>query len=159
MNARCLQHGALRLSLALMLGALVISGYVVAPVLFSHADSHQQAGMLAGVIFHQCNQGILVLALAVAAFYWQLGERRKTCWLPLLLVVVLVAANAFYVAPMIEQIKHAAGAIEALAEDDPQRASFAAWHGISAVLHLLASLAAAWLVAAGSPRRELTNED
>ena len=149
----CVQHGALRLSLALMLGALLVSGYVVAPLLFAHADSHQ-AGMLAGVIFHQCNQGVLVLSLAVAAFYRKLGERRKRCWLPLLLLAALVAVNLLYVAPMIEHIKQAAGAIDALAPDDPQRASFAAWHGVSAVLHLAASIASAWLVALGSPRSE-----
>jgi len=148
-RASCLQGAALRLTLALMLGCLVVAGYITAPVLFAEASSHAQAGLLAGAVFKVCNQGVLVLGAAAAAFYWRLGERRKRIWLPLLLLVLLIAVNAFALTPMMAELKAAAGPIDALAIDDPQRQMFGMWHGISALLHLCSSLSAAWLVACG----------
>jgi len=122
-------------------------------VLFAEASSHAQAGKLAGAIFKICNQGLLVLGAAAAAFYWQLGERRKRIWLPLLLLLALVAINAFALTPIMVELKAAAGPIDALAADDPQRQAFGMWHGISAMLHLCASLSAIWLVACGVTKR------
>ncbi|MDQ6979411.1 MAG: DUF4149 domain-containing protein [Mariprofundaceae bacterium] len=141
------------MTLALMLGCLVVAGYVVAPVLFAEASSHAQAGLLAGAVFKVCNQGLLVLGAAAAAFYWQLGERRKRIWLPLLILVALVATNVFALTPIMVELKAVAGPMDALATDDPQRQAFGMWHGISAVLHLCASLCAVWLVACGVVKR------
>jgi|UPI00035CE031 tryptophan-rich sensory protein len=150
-RAASLQGAALRLTLALMLGCLVVAGYIVAPVLFAEASSHAQAGLLAGAIFKVCNQGVLVLGAAAAAFYWQLGERRKRVWLPLLLLCLLIAVNAFVLTPIMAELKAAAGPIDALAVDDPQRQTFGMWHGVSAVLHLCASISSAWLIACRMP--------
>ncbi len=158
-SAACLRAGALRLALASMLGALVIPGYVVAPILFSHAPDRQIAGMLAGEVFHACNVAVLWFSLAVAAFYHRAGERRWRCWLPLLALAALVAVNVFFVSPTIEAIKQQAGAIDALSAQDPLRASFALWHGVSAFVHLGASLLAAWLVAIGAGAQVATGDD
>lgn len=148
-SAACLRAGTLRLCLALMLGLLVVSGYLVAPLLFKFAGSQQLAGMLAGHIFHSANLGILFLAAATAAFWLRMESQGKWRWGLLLALVVLVAVNEFALTPKMAALKAAMGPIDLLPKDHPQRAEFGMWHGISAVLHLAASLAAVWLVALG----------
>ena len=150
-----LQRAACRLCLALMLGLLVVSGYVVAPQLFAHASSRMVAGALAGHIFHLANSALLLLALACAAFWLRLQSAGAAIgrlrWLLLAAVAVLVAVNEWGLAPQMEAVKALMPhGYDALAADDPLRARFGMLHGISAMLHLLASLLAAVLVAMGS---------
>jgi len=133
----------------MMLGLLVVSGYVVTPILFAKADSSMQAGMLAGHIFHMVNMGVLFLAAAVATFWMRSHTAGRLNWVLLLLIVLLISINEFGISPLIQALKDSAGAIDALAKDDPQRVQFGIYHGISAVCHLLASLMAALLVALG----------
>ncbi len=64
-------------------------------------------------------------------------------------VACLVATNEFLLAPIMETLKSAMGSIDALPPGDPQRAAFGMWHGISAVLDLLATLVSIILVALG----------
>lgn len=158
-----MRAGTLRLCLALMLGLLVVDGYVVAPLLFRFADSQHQAGMLAGHIFHTANLGILLLAAATAAFWMQFarqgGKQGRWRWILLLSLVVLVGINEFALAPKMAALKAAMGPIDALAKDDPQRASFGMWHGISALLHLASTAVAALLVALGPARTGLAASD
>ncbi len=136
------------MSLALVLALLVVPGYVVAPVLFSLLDSHAQAGHVAGSIFHIANRGLLVLLLAVAAFWWR-RETGRLRWILLFVAVCLIGANEFILSPVIQDLKLAMGPIDAVPAGDPQRAEFGMWHGVSAILHLIASLTAALLVALG----------
>ncbi len=151
LNISCLRVGAVRLALALVLALLVIPGYVVVPVLFANLDSRSLAGNLAGIIFHIDNRAILILLLALAAFWWgkSAGYWR---WGLLLLLALLVALNEFGLRPEMEYLKQVMGPIDTVPATDPVRESFAVWHGISAVLHLLESLAAAILVALGPLR-------
>jgi len=149
LSSDCMRIGAIRLCLAMMLGLLVVSGYVVAPILFTHADSAMQAGMLAGHIFHVVNIGVLFLAAAIAAFWMRLEGIGRLNWLLLLFIMVLLASNEFVISPLIQDIKDSVGAIDSLAKDDPQRVQFGIYHGVSAVCHLLASCMAALLVALG----------
>jgi len=149
MNAACVRMGALRLCLAIMLGLLLVSGYVVTPILFAKADSAMQAGMLAGHIFHMVNIGVLFLAAAVASFWMRSHTAGRLNWALLLLIVLLISINEFGISPLIQAIKDSAGAIDALAKGDPQRVQFGIYHGVSAVCHLLATLMAALLVALG----------
>jgi len=147
-SAVCIRTGAIRLCLAMMLGLLIVSGYIVAPILFAHADSAAQAGMLAGKIFHMVNIGVLFLAAAVASFWMRTGSSRLN-WVLLVLMTLLVAGNEFGLAPLIQSLKDSVGAISNLAKDDPQRVQFGVYHGISALCHLLASTIACLLVALG----------
>jgi len=144
---------AIRLGLGLIFGLLIVSGYVVVPILFAQADSSTEAGRLAGHIFAAVNQGVLLLAVALAAFWFKLRQVSPPShvdWMLLVLLAALVGANGWLVAPEIESIKHAAGAIDQLAKDDPLRMKFGMWHGVSSILHLLASLAAAVLLMKGA---------
>jgi len=145
-----LHAGALRLALALVLALLVVPGYVVAPVLFSLLDSHAQAGHVAGAIFHICNRSLLFLLLAIAAFWWQ-REAGRLRWVLLIVVLCLIGANEFIISPVIQELKAAMGPIDAVPADNPQRAAFGMWHGVSAIMHLFSSLVAALLVALGLP--------
>jgi len=149
-RAECLRMGAMRLCLALMLGLLVVSGYVVAPQLFAHVGSRAMAGMLAGHIFHLANSGVLILGVALLAFWLRSGQKSRVRWGLLAALILLVAVNEFAVTPGIAALKTEAGDITQLAADDPLRVRFGMWHGISAILHLLASLLAALLVVLGT---------
>jgi len=154
MRANCLRVGALRLCLAMILGLLVVPGYVVTSVLFAKAESSAVAGMLAGHLFHVANMGLLLLAAAVAVFWQRLAAQGKTIgrlrWLLLAAIALLVALNEFVMAAKIETLTAQVGAVADLAVDDPMRQTFRIWHGAASLLHLLASLCAVVLAALGA---------
>ena len=83
-------------------------------------------------------------------FWLRAGLKSRLRWGLLAAVLLLVAMNAFALAPWLAALKAQAGDITKLAADDPLRARFGMGHGISAVIHMLASLLAAWLVALGA---------
>jgi len=98
---------------------------------------------------------VIFLAVAVMVFWLRMGGGiGRLRWSLLLVIVVLVAANAFGVAPVIADLKAQIGPIDQLSDDDPQRQQFGLWHGISAILHLIATISAALLVALGRVRSE-----
>ena len=94
-------------------------------------------------MFHVVNLAGLVLLAVMAVLGWRdTGRWMRTVLLGLAL---LLALNEFGVAPVIARLK-AAG--------DVDRHVFALWHGLAAVMHLVATLLAAILVAChGSERR------
>jgi len=148
--------GAVRLCLALMLGLLVVSGYVVVPVLFAKAGSHALAGSLAGSVFHVADMGIILLAAAVTVFWLRMAKSGMVIgrlrWSLLLLMAVLVVINEYGVTPVIVDLKTQMGPIDLVADDDPQRKMFGIWHGVSALVHMCAAISAALLVALGAAR-------
>ena len=153
LSASCLRAGSIRLALALVLALLVVPGYVVAPVLFANLDSSAQAGQIAGLIFHVSNRGILILLVAVALFWWRASSVGQCVgrwrWALLIGLLLLCGINEFGIAPHMQAMKDAMGPIDAIPEGGPGRAAFGMWHGISAVLHLIASLMAVLLTALG----------
>jgi len=149
----CVRGGAVRILLALMLGLLVVSGYVVAPILFAKAGSSHEAGRLAGEIFHVVNNGVVIIAVAVAAFWMRMESISRRQWGVLLVVAALAAINEYGVSPIIMELKLAAGPIDQLAADSPLKAQFGMWHGVSAVIHLLSSIVAAFLLLMGVHKR------
>jgi len=152
-RAACVRMGSIRLSLAMILALLLVPGYVVAPALFAKLDAHT-AGMVAGSIFHISNLAILMLAVTVAAFWLRTASVGRLNWSFLLIVVALVCANEFAISPVMQEMKDAVGNMSALPKDHPQRVQFGMLHGISAVVHLLASGFAALLVAWGGARQD-----
>ncbi|MDQ6975095.1 MAG: DUF4149 domain-containing protein [Mariprofundaceae bacterium] len=137
---------SLGIILLLMLASMVTSGYIVTPLLFYYANSPSEAGVFAGIVFQTCNAVVLLLGLAAIDAFWKLGAYKKRIWLPLLLILDLIALNGFVFTPIIADIKAAAGPIELLPSDDPQRQAFGMWHGITAVVHGAISVCCAWLV-------------
>jgi len=155
LKIECVRGGAVRLLLAMMLGLIVVSGYVVAPLLFAKAGSSHEAGRLAGEIFHVVNNGVIIMAVAVGAFWLRMKSTSMLNWSLLLVLASLVGINEYGVSPIIAELKLAAGPIDQLAEGDPMRAKFGMWHGVSAVLHLLAAIASAMLVMLGGHKKGL----
>ncbi len=157
MSVDCIRMGSARLCLALVLGLLVVSGYVVVPVLFAKAGSHALAGSLAGSVFHVANMGIILLAAAVTVFWLRMAKSGMVVgrlrWSLLLLMAVLVVINEYGVTPVIVDLKTQMGPIDLVADDDPQRKMFGIWHGVSALVHMCAAISAALLVALGAARQ------
>jgi hypothetical protein len=116
----------LRLALVLWAGSLWSLGAWVAPTLFhAEADRHV-AGVLASRLFSiETYVGLAVGALALL-----LPDRGRFRWgYPAALLPVI---NEWALKPLMEQA-HRQGSAAGL--------SFVAWHGVSAVLYLLACLA------------------
>ncbi|ATX81811.1 protein of unknown function (DUF4149) [Mariprofundus ferrinatatus] len=160
MSVECIRIGSVRLCLALMLGLLAVPGYLVAPVLFSKAGSVSMAGMLAGETFHIANLVLLLLAAVVVVIWfqmrateWKTGAVR---WYLLLALVLLVSVNQFAVSPVLAGLKAEIGSMDLVSADHPLRKEFGMWHGVSAVIHLLAVAAAAAMVALGPCKRRQT---
>lgn len=154
LSSSCLRAGGLRLCLALMFGLLLVPGFVVAPILFAKAGSTYLAGKLAGYIFHVVNKTVVILALAVAAFWWRQGKVARTDWILLGLFFLLVVVNEWAITPAIVHLKAQIGhGFDTLPKTNPLIVRFGRWHGVSAVLYLLATLSAAWLVASGGGQR------
>lgn len=153
MSVECIRIGSVRLCLALMLGMLVVPGYLVAPVLFDKAGSVAMAGMLAGEIFHIANLALMLTAAAVIVFLlrmrsggMQTGALR---WSLLAAVISLIVLNEYGVSPVLADLKVQIGALSDVTDDHPLRQQFGMWHGVSAVIHLLAAISTALLVALG----------
>jgi len=149
---QCVRAGAVRVLLALILGLLVVSGYVAPPILFAKAASTHEAGRLAGEIFHVVNLGIIFMAVAVAAFWLRMRQVSRLNWGVLIVLAALAGINEFGVAPILAELKLAAGPIDQLADGDPLKARFGMWHGVSAVIHLISTLLALFLLLAGAHR-------
>ncbi|MDQ6984057.1 MAG: DUF4149 domain-containing protein [Ghiorsea sp.] len=143
-KAKNIHFSGLKLSLALILGLLVVPAYVVAPMLFAELES-AQAGLIAGKVFYTSNLAILILAVA-AALFCQRIQVKKSTWYLLGLVGFMVAINAFGVTSMMTMIKAEAGDITALDKDDPLRWAFAFWHGMGSMIHLITTVLVVVLV-------------
>jgi len=153
MRVDSIRMGAVRLCLALMLGLLVVPGYIVAPVLFAKAGSVSLAGTLAGDVFHMANIGLIFLSVAVVVFWLRMVKGGLTIgrlrWSLLLLITALIIGNEYGVSPILAELKAQIGPMPQTDDGDPQRKLFGYWHGISAMIHLVAAVATAALVALG----------
>jgi hypothetical protein len=152
MKVECIRIAAVRICLALMLGLLLVPGYMATPVLFARAT--EMAGMLAGQLFHVANSGLLLLAASVAFFWFRTAQAGpyigRLRWSLLLAVALMVAVNEFALASILADLKQQMGVIDRVPEDDSQRELFGMWHGVASLLHLLSTLCAGLLVALGA---------
>ena len=120
----------LRVLLVLWAGSLWSLALWVAPTLFAQSDRHL-AGMLAARLF-----GIeTYVGLAAAGLALALPDRAK--FAPGYLAAALLATNEWLLKPVMSRA-HTQGAALGL--------GFGAWHGVAALLYVLACLAALWLV-------------
>ncbi|MDT8376443.1 MAG: DUF4149 domain-containing protein [Mariprofundaceae bacterium] len=154
----CIRAASIRLALAMMLGLIVVSGYVVVPLLFAETATPAEAGRVAGELFHLVNIGVLILAAAVAGFWARIKDIGRLNWSMLTAVVLLLAVNEFIISPQLAEIKALVGPVSQLAADDTKRAEFGMLHGIAAIFHLLAAMASAVLVVLGGAGRGACKE-
>ncbi len=153
MKIKCVRAAVVRLALAMMLGLIVVSGYVVTPLLFAKLATSAEAGRLAGELFHLVNIGVLILAAAVAGFWIRIKEPGRLNWIMLAAVVLLLVLNEFILFPQLAELKAQTGPIDQLAADDVRRGEFGILHGASAIVHLLAAVVSAILVMLGGERK------
>lgn len=134
-------------ALALLVGAQVAVGYLVAPALFAVVPERVQAGTIAGEVFARLGWlSVLVLPLLIALQDWlqRAGAAPRPAW-PLRLVLpamlLLTLAGHLWLRPWIIAVRsqiavqggfeHAAAGL---------RAQFGALHGASSLVFLLVSL-------------------
>ncbi|KPK57362.1 MAG: DUF4149 domain-containing protein [Gammaproteobacteria bacterium] len=133
-----------RLIQTLWVGAIWTTGYIVAPSLFEHLDDRATAGRVAGELFTIVTWLSMICgALLLVAMVRLKGGRQKRLRAVLIVsIMFLLALGEWLVRPMMEAAR--------LPDGTPGE-GFAALHGVSAVLYLLASLACVFLVAARIP--------
>lgn len=124
---------------AIWLGMHIGFGYLVAPVLFQHLP-RMQAGQLAGILFHWSNWlGLVAWALAffvcrqdkIRNHYRKINTHRGV-----MLLWMLLAINEFVMTPVIEALK----TNQTHWLHNLLGGGFGMWHGLSSVVHLLATL-------------------
>jgi hypothetical protein len=119
-------RNAFRVLLVLWAGSLWSLAIWVAPTLFYMQGDRHLAGLLAGRLFRIETY----LGLAVGILALLLPGRGKVLWL--YAGVALLVVDEWLLRPLMDAA-HARGAVLNL--------SFGAWHGVSAILYVLAGLA------------------
>ena len=143
--------GIERVLLTLWVGGLWITGYLVAPTLFSSLEDRHLAGQLAGQIFQTMNYvglgagSYLFVSTLIVSDNQRLREWRL--WV-LAAMILLVAVAAFSLQPMMQELK-----VQGIAEGSEQASRFARLHGLSSSLFLLNSVLGLLLVGTGLRRK------
>jgi len=131
-----------RILLALWVGSLWVTGFLVAPTLFALLDDRALAGTIAGNLFTK----ISYIGLLCGAVLLVLNQRMKRGigWRPMLIIAMLalVVIGQFVLTPMIVELRQ-----QGLTET----ARFGQLHGLAGVLYLVTSVLGLGLVAAGQP--------
>ncbi len=125
----------------LWVGGLWVTGYMVAPVLFSTLPDRSLAGLLAGKLFGLMAWVGIGCALYLLVFRFArhgLAAFRQGGLGGLLLMLALVCAGEFGVQPVMAALK--AQALPQQIMESVLRDRFAAWHGVSSGLYVIQSL-------------------
>lgn len=132
-----------RVLLTLWAGSLWVTGFMVAPLLFTQLDDRALAGTLAGKLFAMT--AVIGLLCGVVLLVFELVRRARSRWRIGVLVAMLlmVAAGHFGISPAIAELR-AAGEVESV--------HFARLHGAASILFALTALLALVLVIAGPKR-------
>ena len=132
-----------RILLTLWVGALWVTGFMVAPLLFAELDDRALAGTIAGSLFTLTSYvGLLcgsVLLLLNAVSFRSLNWRAVVIAGMLLLVVV----GQFVITPLVADLR-----VQGLTDS----ARFGQLHGLASILFLATSVLGLVLVAAGQRR-------
>jgi hypothetical protein len=136
------------IAITLWVGGLWAVGYLVAPILFAELPgSHTLAGNLAGQIFAAMGwvgmgcAGYLLLYLLFSQGFAVL--KSVVFWL-VLTMLLLTLAGHFGIQPVLTHLKAEAWPREVM--QSAVRDRFAAWHGVSSIVYLVASLLGVVLV-------------
>jgi len=141
-----------RLILSLWTGVMVGIGYIAAPVLFKTLDDRKLAGSLAGQMFEVVGFiGLVCGGVLLMLRYKDVSTKLFMQWrgIALLLMLVLVAASAFVVQPMMADLK--AMGIESGTDTAKQ---FGMLHGVSSILYMVTVICGCVLIFAGLKKDE-----
>ena len=132
-----------RVALALWVGGLWAVGLMVAPVLFAQIPDRALAGTIAGNLFMlTALLGLVCGSILLLAGILRTGRFDWRTWVTVLMLL-LVAAGQFVLAPLIAELRG-----DGLADS----AQFAWLHGLASLLFLLTAGLGLLLVAAGRRR-------
>ena len=147
----CWLTGIERVLLALWIGGLWVTGYLVVPTLFALLDDRQLAGLLAGRLFQTMNYvGLGVGTYLLISVLMSSNEQKSTAWRQhwregvLVTMLLLIAITAFIIQPMMQELK-----TKGLVEGSVQAVQFSRLHGVSSILFLINSVFGLLLVGAG----------
>ena len=150
-----LAHIAERILLTLWVGGLWAIGYLAVPVLFHSLNDRRLAGEVAGQMFGVLSLvGLVCGALLLVRAIYVAGKKWSSAWRvwSLVVMLVLVAASAFVLQPMMQAIIEtgkAAGLPSGLVQGSTAAKHFGQLHGAASVMYLITSLLGLALVAAG----------
>ncbi|MDP2400143.1 MAG: DUF4149 domain-containing protein [Burkholderiales bacterium] len=131
----------------LWVGGLWVTGFMVAPVLFSTLPDRATAGLLAGKLFGLMAWIGIGCALYLLLFrfvrYGAAAFRQAVLWM-LLLMLALVCAGEFGVQPVMAALREEALPKQVM--ESVFRDRFATWHGVASGLYVIQSLLGVALV-------------
>ena len=132
MNSARLLAGE-RILLTLWVGGLWAIGYIAVPALFARLEDRALAGSLAGTMFEIVAYVGMVCAVLLLLSNQVRNPGRRLNWraVVLLVMLLLVVAGQFIVAPMIAEIRVAGTSASS---------AFAWWHGMASFAYLVTSL-------------------
>lgn len=136
-----------RIALTLWVGGMWITGYLVAPMLFSVLEDRALAGMLAGRMFSAMSYVGLVCAGLLLLIHFQkttLNDWRQWRRWVLLAMLLVIVMGEFVLQPMMAELK-----AQGLDEGSAAQQRFGMLHGLSSSLFLFNSLAGLALVIFG----------
>lgn len=130
-----------RILLTLWVGSLWAIGYIAAPALFASLEDRALAGTLAGAMFEIVAYIGMVCAVLLLLSNQVRNSGRRLNWraLVLLVMLLLVLAGQFVVAPMIAEMRGTGMSAST---------AFARLHGVAAIAYLITSLLGLALVVA-----------
>ncbi len=138
-------HVIERILLTLWVGALWVTGFMVAPLLFAELDDRALAGSVAGSLFSVTSYlgllcGVLLLIINGLTF-------RGVNWRAAVIIIMLllVVVGQFVITPMVAGLR-----VQGLTDT----VRFAQLHGLASVLFLMTSVLGMTLVAAGQGNRD-----
>lgn len=137
-----------RALLALWVGAMWTTGYVVAPVLFTTLTSKAMAGNIAGRLFGIVGlAGVVIALLLLGALLTRVpdGWRSWRFW-TLAAMLAITSVGQFVILPQMDALKRLGGGIPPGGEI---AARFGALHVVSTVLFIINSVLGIVLVAVG----------
>ena len=129
-----------RILLTLWVGALWVTGFIVAPLLFRELDDRALAGILAGSLFPVTSYlGLLCGGLLLIFNGW---NYRAINWRAIVIIcmLLLVVIGQFVITPMVVELR---------AQGLTDSARFGQMHGAASVLFIITSVLGLVLVAAG----------
>lgn len=122
-------------------GGMWAIGYIAAPTLFAGLSDRQLAGNLAGELFKwMAWVGIVAggyLLLHRLGRHGFSALKQSDFWI-VLAMLLLVAGQQFGIQPVMQALKDQA--LPQAVMESAFRSRFAAWHGISSIVYLIASL-------------------
>ena len=125
-----------KLAISLWAGGNAIFTLMLTPILFK-TESRDIAARIVGNLFPAYFKwGLACGLIALICRLVGRGMDSKTPLVILVLMIVLVSFQAFYVEPHAAELKRQIGSFETTSKDMPLRKEFSKLHGVSAVCNL-----------------------